>query len=233
VRTLTATYSAANVTTGDVTITALGVNEVQTVNLSTAATAGSIRLLVPKLDGTLALTPAAAWSATDATLLSNLQTALDTATGVANAIVASAIASTDTDLGFVLTFSGTGYAGTSGPTTGGAWPLVSVHTLFTSNTGSNTVRTTAGVDGRFVTSSLIQPTDGSETPLTFLPDGFPLQVVDALGVSQDQSFPLMPVGGVVDPANLVNWPADTSLRTYLRQALSTLAGGKYVFADLF
>lgn len=228
VRTLTATYSALGATTA--TITALGVNEVQTVNLVTAATAGSIRLYVQKPDGTLVLTPAAAWSATDATLLSNLQTALDTATGVTNGIVASAIAATDTDLGFVLTFSGTGYANLSGPTSGGSWALVGVQTLFTSNTGSYTVRTTAGVDGRFVTGSLIQPTDGSETPLSLIPDGYGLVVPDD---SSDIDFPMIPVAGILDTTNIIDYPADSSTKAWLRGQLSNASGGKFVFSDQY
>lgn len=229
VRTLTATYSAASTTTGDITITALGVNEVQTVNLVTAATAGTIRLVVQKPDGTKVLTPTAAWSATDATLLSNLQTALDTATGVTNGIVATAIAATDTDLGVVLTFSGTGYANLAGPTSGGVWDLVSVHTLFTSNTGAYTVRTTSGVDGRFVSGSMIQPTDGSETILTLIPDGYgiPLDTTNAL----DQEWPNMPIGGVIDFAQTLPLVSDTSLKAYVKAALSTYSGGKFTFSD--
>lgn len=222
VRTRTATYSALNTTTGDITLTALGVNEVQTVNLSTAATGGSIRLLVPKTDGTTALTPAAAWSGTDATLLSNLNTALDTATGVVGGIVATAIAATDTDLGFVLTFSGTGYAGLS-------WPLAQVDTLFTSNTGANVVRTTAGQDGRFVTGSLIQPTDGSETPASFLPDGWEL----ALPADGTSDIPLaqFPIRGNVEGSNLLPWPADASLRQWVRDQLNL--NGRYTFTEKF
>jgi hypothetical protein len=216
VRTLTATYSAVNTTTGAITITALGVNGVQTVNLSTAATGGSIRLLVPKTDGTTALTPAAAWSATDATLLSNLNTALDTATGVVGGIVATAIAATDTDLGFVLTFSGTGYAGNT-------WPLVEVHTLFTSNTGANVVRTTTGVDGRMVTAALVGPTDGSQIPLSFIPNGNGLYIASdgtATG-SLDQPYSGLPWHCRIDGRQLLPWPADTSLQEWVRSSLNS------------
>lgn len=231
VRTVTVTYSSVNTTTGDITITAAGVNEVQTVNLVTAGTAGNLRLIVPKPDGTLALTPNIAWNATDATLLSNANTALDTATGVSGGIVATAISATDTDLGMVLTFSGTGYAGLSGPTnaTSGPWPLTSVHTLFTSNTGANVVRTTAGVSGAFVTNSFIQPTDGSETPLLLLPDGYTIKVTDEDGTAQDQSFPEMPIEAVVDSSQIINWPADTSLQAWLVGQLNASYGGQYVF----
>ncbi len=223
VRTLTVTYSAVNTSTGAITITALGVNEVQTVNLVTAATGGSVRLIVQKPDGTYALTPAAAWSATDATLLSNLNTALDTATGVVGGIVATAIAATDTDLGVVLTYSGTGYAGQS-------WALAQVHTLFTSNTGANVVRTTTGVDGRFVTLSLVQPTDGSETIATVIPDGYGFPVPDD---DADIEFPMIPVAGTLDVAQIIDYPSDASLKAYVRQSLSTVSGGKWIFSDQF
>lgn len=220
VRTLTATYSAASGTS--ITITALGVNEVQTVNLSTAGTAGNLRLIVQKVDGTYALTPNIAWSATDATLLSNAQTALDTATGVTNGIVATAIAATDTDLGMVLTYSGTGYAGNT-------WALAEVHTLFTSNTGSNVVRTTTGVPGAFVSGSMIQPTDGSETILTFIEPGWD-KVLPADGTS-DIPFERICIGGDIDTTRLLPAVSDSSLKTYIRAALN--AGGKFSFVDMF
>lgn len=234
VRTLTATYSAASGTS--ITITALGVNEVQTVNLVTAGTGGNLRLIVPKPDGTLALTPNIAWSATDATLLGNANTALDTATGVTGGLVATAIAATDTDLGFVVTFAGTGYAGLTGPTSGGSWPLIEVHTLFTSNTGANVVRTTTGVSGAMIAGSFIQPVDGSENPVTFIPDmdGFGLKVTDLDSASVDRDFPLMPTAGTIITANfLPAYPSDASLKTWLKESLSTLAAGKYVFDDEF
>lgn len=224
VRTVTVTYSAVNTSTGDVTVTAIGVNEVQTVNLVTAGTGGNLRLLVPKPDGTMALTPNIAWSATDATLLASANTALDTATGVSGGLVASAISATDTDLGFKVTFAGTGYAGLTGPTTGGSWPLIVVDTLFTSNTGANVVRTTSGVSGAFVSGSLVQPTDGSETILSFIPDSWG-EYIDEAG--SDQPFPRIPAGGFITDSQLVPWPADASLKTYIQTALKAV--GTYQF----
>lgn len=220
VRTLTVTYSAVNTTSGDVTITAMGVNEVQTVNLVTAGTGGTLRLLVPKPDGTIALTPAIAWNATDATLLASANTALDTATGVVGGLVATAIAATDTDLGFKVTFSGTGYAGLTGPTTGGQWPLIEVHTLFTSNTGANVVRTTSGVSGAMVTGAFVGPTDGSQVPLSFIPNDFGQYIPDD---SSDIPFPQIPWRGAVLGDQILPYAADTALRQYVRDKLD-LAG---------
>lgn len=216
VRQMTATYSAVGSTT--VTITALGVNEVQTVNLTTAATAGNLRLIVQKVDGTYALTPNIAYSATDATLLSNAQTALDTATGVTNGIVATAIAATDTDLGLVLTYSGTGYASNT-------WALAQVHTLFTSNTGANVVRTTTGVDGRFIAGSVISQ------PNYATPGSFIKTLATPIPDSGDLAWPNIPDGGRVDVTQLLDYPTDSAFKTWLKAQLSTTAGNKFIFSD--
>lgn len=224
VRTLTATYSAISTTTA--TITALGVNEVQRINFNIASTGGTVTLLVPHAAGDMISTTAASWNATDATYLANIQTVLDVATGVANGIVVSAISAVDTDLGFVLTYSGVGYAGLP-------QPMAEVTgTMPTSSTTWNSIRTTTGVDGRFVTGSLIQPVDGSETPLSFLPDwDAGIKVTDDLGASVATiDFPKMPTAGEVDASQLVNFPADTSTRTWLEGQLSNAYGGKFTFA---
>ena len=126
-------------TAGRKVVLANGVNEVQRVDFGAAATAGNMTLRVSKPDGDEVETGNIAWSATDATLLGNINTALDAATGVAGGIVATAIPATDTDLGFILTYSGTGYAGKN-------WPLAVVETKFTSVTTVEVSQTTAGVE---------------------------------------------------------------------------------------
>lgn len=119
-------------------------NEVQKALFGAAATAGTVRfgVAVPQTGlpidrWPIVWTDTAAWSATDATYLSNINTALDAVLG-AGSVVATAIAATDTDLGFVFTFSGTGFLGI-------AHPFIQVDT--TELTGVTTVvmsRTTAG-----------------------------------------------------------------------------------------
>lgn len=224
-RQLTVTYSAVNTTTGVVTITALNVNAVHTVNLITAGTGGSIVLEVQKPDGTWVRTPASAWSATDATLLSNLNTALDTATGVAGAIVATAIPATDTDLGFVLTYSGTGYAGNT-------FSPARVVTLFTSNTGSNVVNTTTGVPGAFAAGSLVGGTDGSQNPLTLIDGGYGLTLfTDPNDATSTVPWPQIPIFGTIQVDQLPYWPSDTGLKAFIRNSVSTTAGPKFFFSD--
>lgn len=218
VRTLTATYSAVNTTTGDTTITALGVNEVQTLTFGAAATGGTMRLIVPKTDGTLVTTDAITWNGTDATWLAAINTALDAATGVSGGIVATG-AAPDTALTF--TFGGTGYAGNT-------WSRIQVSTFPTSTTTANVVRTTTGVPGAFAAGSFVQPADGSEVPLTVICDawGIPMPADGS-----DAEFPRVLVRGILDPAAIADWPTDTSLQAWMIAALK--AAGLYVNASAY
>lgn len=222
VRSLTATYSAVDTSTGVVTITALGVNEVQTLTFGAAATGGTMRLRVPLANGTMVTTDAITWNATDATWLAAINTALDAATGVVGGIVATGAAP---DTAITFTFSGTGYAALPQPST-----LISVVVFPTSTTSATVVQTTAGVDGRFVTASLVQPTDGSESPLWMVPDGYGIQVPSD---SIDTEVAQLPIGGVIDSTQLLPWPADASLKTWLRTALSNASVGKFTFSDMY
>ena len=224
VRTSTLTYSAASGTS--ITVTAAGVNEVQTLTFGAAATGGAYRFRVPLANGSMVTTGSITWDATDATLLGNINAALDTATGVVGGIVATG-AAPDTALTF--TFSGVGYLSSPQPT-----ETISVVTFPTSGTTATTVRTTTGVSGAFVIGSLICPVDGSENPVTLVPSGSGLKVTDLDGTSVDRDFPMMPLAGVLLTANfLPAYPSDASLKIWLKETLSTLSAGKYAFDDEF
>lgn len=83
-------------------------NEQHTINIAGTVSGGSFRLLnVPMADGSLVNTGGIAHDATFANVITNINAALDAATGVAGAIVASGTAYT----AIVLTWSGTGQAG--------------------------------------------------------------------------------------------------------------------------
>jgi hypothetical protein len=220
VRTVTVTYSAVNTSTGDITITALGANEVQTITFNAAATGGNMQLRVPLTDGTMEVTGLIAWNATDATWLAAINTALDATTGVVGGIVATG-AAPDTALTF--TFSGTGYAGLN-------WSPIEVILYPTTPVSYNNVETTPGVDGRFVTASMVQPTDGSETPLTVVPDGHGLDIPSD---SSHVEWPLVPIGGVIEFGQILPAVSDASLKTWIRERLSTLSGGKFTFDTAF
>jgi hypothetical protein len=216
-------YSAVDTTTGVVTITGQGTNQAEDVRLNPAATGGNIQLNVSKPDGTRVTTGNAAWSATDATFLGNINTALDTATGVVGGIVATAISATDPDLGFTLTYSGTGYAGLS-------WTPASVAVLPTSVTDWYVVPRTTAVSGAFAAGAWVQPADGSEIPRTVIDDGFGVAVpTDAT----DCDFPRIPTGGFLDTSKIINYPTDTGMIAWLKDKLASNGRGLWTFSDEF
>jgi hypothetical protein len=221
VRQSTITYSAVNTTTGVVTVTAPGTNQVERVRFNIASTGGNLQLNVAKTDGTFATTANIAWSATDATYLASINSALDTATGVAGGIVATAISATDTDLGFTLTYSGTGYAGQ-------AWRRAEVIVLPTTSTEAMYEPVTAAVNGAFVAGSVVSKATWS-TPLTFVPENYGVVVpTDSAGTASDTES-LIPVRAVIQAGQLLPYPSDTALRLWIQQQMSTTQGNKFVF----
>lgn len=92
-------------------------------------------------------------------------------------------------------------------------------------TGVITV-TDLGVDK--IAGTFIAATDGSQTPLTFLPDGWELIVPDQDG---DLPFPQPPIAGNVNASNLLPWPSDSSLKAWVRSSLNSY--GKFVFTEQY
>lgn len=91
--------------------------------------------------------------------------------------------------------------------------------------------TITNIGANRIAGCFVAPEDGSQTPRTLVPDGHNLLIdSDSLG---DVSFPRIPVSGIVEVDNVINWPSDTTLKTFVRESLSTLAGGKFVFSDQF
>lgn len=222
VRQTTVTYSAVNTSTGAITITGLGTNQQDTVRFNIASTGGNVQLTVQKPDGVFVTTASAAWSATDATYLANINSALDTATGVVGGIVATAIAATDTDLGFVLTYSGTGYAGKS-------WTKAQVALLPTSSTLSTVVISTVAVQGAFLAGSWVSDVNYN-TPMSLIeipPWPSDMSLISTTYTDWGQ----IPMAGAIRTAAIIDYPTDPSQQTWLKTQLSTLAGNKFSFSD--
>lgn len=95
---------------------------------------------------------------------------------------------------------------------------------------SGTTVTVTNIGANRISGSFIMPTDGSQTPLTYLSDGYNIVIPDD---SSDVPFPRVIISAVVDVANLINWPTDATLKTFIRTSLSTASGGKFVFNDIF
>lgn len=92
------------------------------------------------------------------------------------------------------------------------------------------VITITNIGANRIAGCFVCPEDGSQTPITFIPDGYNLLVPDDLS---DINFPFIPVSGTVQVDNLLNYPSDTTLKTWVKESLSSLQGGKFVFSDKF
>jgi hypothetical protein len=116
-----------------------------------------------------------------------------------------------------------------GPATPGGANNITVVTYSAVNTSTGVV-TITNIGANRIAGCLVCPTDGSEIPLTVVPDG-----IGILLSSDDRivEFPQVPIGGQVVSTGIQFWPADTTLRTYIRDSLSTFSGGKFVFSDRY
>lgn len=90
----------------------------------------------------------------------------------------------------------------------------------TYSAASGTSITCTALTKAFIAGSFIQPTDGSETPLTVLdqPVGG-LKVTDDSGTSIDVQLAQLPITGVIDSSQIIHWPSDTSLQAWIMTRL--------------
>lgn len=114
-----------------------------------------------------------------------------------------------------------------GPATAGG---ANVTATVTYSAASGTTITITNIGANKIAGCFICPEDGSETIRSFVPDGYGIIIPDD---SSDVNFPMIPVAGILDSSNLIFWPSDTTLRTYIRDSLSTASGGKFVFSDIY
>jgi len=211
-----------------ITITAPSVNEVQTVNFGYLLSAGSFSIAILTAAGVWKKTPACAYNDSASTI----QAFLDTATGVSNGIVITCVTASTVAGGFVLTYSGTGYAGL--PQTLAVVDLTGT-AMVSGATGASVsvTRTTLGVDGRFIAGSWIQPVDGSETPFCLFDDAWGYWLVHPITLQRISiQMPRIPTSGKIRTAMIVNYPSDASMVTYLKAKLRAL-GGMLLFDDDF
>ncbi len=82
-----------------------------------------------------------------------------------------------------------------------------------------------------IAGSLIVASDGSGVPRSVVPDGHNI-LIDSVALG-DVDFPRIPVSGIIETDQIIDWPSDTTLKTYIRDSLSSAAGGKFVFSDQF
>lgn len=107
---------------------------------------------------------------------------------------------------------------------------VAVTETVTYSAASGTTITVTAIANAFVAGSFIQPTDGSEAPITMVADwDYGINVLDQDGASVTAvPFAKVPVSGIVDASQLVNWPSDTGLQNWIAARLNDIAGGQFV-----
>jgi hypothetical protein len=223
VRTVTVTYSAVAAVSGGnrvITNTAMGVADVWTLTAPAGQDSGFYQLEI-----TTGLGTTAEVTKTTTSLAANADSAtVDAALEALSNVGVSGVAAVYSDPTLTLTF-----ASDLGP--------VSVRVVSDSTNdggvfegGWAAVHTTTGVDGRFVAGSFIQPTDGSETPIFPIPDGFPISAVDSDGTSYTTiEMPMVPIGRMIDSSQIINWPSDTSLQQWIVDQMEANGRGKYTF----
>ncbi len=96
------------------------------------------------------------------------------------------------------------------------------------------VITCTAISADYVAGSFVTAGDGSDNMLTLIPDGYGLKVTDVDNTTRiPVQFPEMPVEGIIQSSQIINWPSDTSLQAYIITHLSTAAGGKLVFDSTY
>ena len=98
----------------------------------------------------------------------------------------------------------------------------------TYSAASGTAITCTALTKAFIAGSFIQPTDGSDTPKTFIPDGHGIKCTDEDEASVDREFGPLPVKGIIDSSQLLPvWPSDTALQNWIKSFFV----GQFVFDD--
>ena len=110
-----------------------------------------------------------------------------------------------------------------------------INTVGTLNTPTAVVAATPGVlpvvadEGEFIAGSLIGVGDGTEIPVSFIPDGSGITMVGA-GVPVD--FPQIAFSALVRVGGVIGWPTDTGIQTWIMTQMNspgTGSGGPWIF----
>lgn len=114
-----------------------------------------------------------------------------------------------------------------------AGTVVSATVTYSAVNTSTGVVTCTNIGANKIAGCLVMPTDGSQTPVTFIPDGYGINVFNAAGTAYDQPFSPFPIAGVVTVGQVINYPSDTSLITWLKGQYAANTGGVFVFSSNF
>jgi hypothetical protein len=105
----------------------------------------------------------------------------------------------------------------TGPPTAGGTVATQVITYSAVNVTTGAITVTAG-SADAVVGSFLQPTDGSETIVTMLCDAWGVRVIDPIsGLRVDVLEPkLLAAGGTINVGSILNYPADVSMKAWVK-----------------
>ncbi len=115
----------------------------------------------------------------------------------------------------------------TGPATAGGPVVTQLVNFVGVNMANGAISLSAALAADAVTGSLIQPTDGSETVVSVLCDAWGVRVADPLGGARVDVLggQLLAAGGTINSAAIVNYPADASLRAWVKAAVRVSCPG--------
>ena len=214
------TLTAADTTTGVLTVAATGGNETATLNIQGTPSAGNFRLLIQQPDGTLTPTGTVAHNATFATVISNINTALDAVLG-AGAVVASGASYP------AITFT---YSGATQALRNAKVAFADVGAL-TGATTATITEATPGYYGTFLAGALIGANDGSFYPKSFIPPGYGIMVASGDNTPTTEQWPLIPIAGMPEWAQCAPLVTERGIRVWLADMMSGNAPGAYGYGS--
>lgn len=104
----------------------------------------------------------------------------------------------------------------------------------TYSAAATTTITITAITNDYISGAFIVPDDGSEDILTIIPDGWGVKVTDVdNSTSLDVPFSPFPLGGILTSSLIIDWPSDTSLRTWLMGQMARQGAGKFIFDHVF
>ena len=117
----------------------------------------------------------------------------------------------------------------TGPAVAGG-TVVSETVTYSSLVASTGVITCTAIVNAYVAGAFVQPTDGSQDPITFIPNGWPIKVTDENSANADVEFAELPVACQVDGTQLLPvWPSDAGLQRWIINRLNSPGRGMLLF----
>jgi hypothetical protein len=142
-------------------------------------------------------------------------------------VTVSAAAATE----LVRRIGATGTIRLVGPPTAGGTVATFTETYSAVNTSTGAI-TCSGLDADLIAGSFLCANDGTYLPKSYINSGYGLTLfTNSADATSTVEWPLVPYREFVDVNQIVNYPSDSSLKTWVKTQLK--AAGAFTFSDDF